>query len=139
MKYKFLPHTADAKFEAFGKNLEEAFSHAALAMYSILVDSEMVKPAFEEAILVNGTDSKSLLYNFLEELLFLFETKGFLLRDIKTITITPGETYTLQATAQGDLHLDQYVITGEVKAVTYSEMDISETDGMFRVQVVLDL
>ena len=32
MKYKFLEHTADVKFRAYGNGLEEAFSNAALAL-----------------------------------------------------------------------------------------------------------
>ena len=33
-RYKFLAHTADAKFQAFGETLEEAFGNAALATAS---------------------------------------------------------------------------------------------------------
>jgi SHS2 domain-containing protein len=139
MKYQFLPHTADAKFDAFGASLEEAFGNAALAMFSIIVDTGHVKPALEEEIAVSGHDDKSLLYNFLEELLFLIDTKGFLLHEIKKITITHGENLTLTATVAGDMHLDQYIITGEVKAVTYSEMEVAEEEGGFRVRVVVDL
>ena len=43
MKYKFLEHKADAKFQAFGKSLEEAFSNAALAMTSIMTDPKKIK------------------------------------------------------------------------------------------------
>jgi SHS2 domain-containing protein len=139
MKYKFLEHTADAKFQAYGKSLEEAFSNAGLAMFSVMVDSDQVKPAFDEEINVEGEDLKALLYNFLEELLFIYDTKGFILKEIKTIHVSKTEKYTLAAVASGDLHLDQYVITGEVKAVTYSEMNITEENGVFTVQVVVDL
>ena len=44
MKYKYLDHTADAKFQAFGKSLEEAFENAALAAFNIIVKTEDVKP-----------------------------------------------------------------------------------------------
>jgi SHS2 domain-containing protein len=139
MKYKFFEHTADAKFQAYGATLEEAFANAGLAMYSIVVDTEQVKPAFEEQIRVDGSDLNALLYNFLEELLFLFDTKGFLLKEIAKITIEKQEQYVLTAVARGDLHLDQYAITGEVKAVTYNEMEVTESEGTFTVQVVVDL
>ena len=33
-KYKFLEHTADIKFQAFGKSLEEVFSNCAYAMFN---------------------------------------------------------------------------------------------------------
>ena len=43
VKFKFLEHTADAKFQAYGKNMEEAFSNAALAMFSIITDTKKIK------------------------------------------------------------------------------------------------
>ena len=41
MKFKFLEHTADAKFQAFGKNLEETFANAALALTKLMTDSKV--------------------------------------------------------------------------------------------------
>ena len=42
MKHKFLPHTADVKFRAYGKSLEEAFSNAALALTEVIADPKKV-------------------------------------------------------------------------------------------------
>ena len=77
MKYKFLEHTADAKFQAYGATLEEAFKNAALAMFSIIVDTRKVNGKLEKRIHVDGADKKALLYVFLEELLYLFEPQVF--------------------------------------------------------------
>ena len=132
MKYKFLEHTADAKFQAFGKTLEEKFANAALAMFSIMVDTKKVKPLIEKKINIKGEDKKSLLYNFLEELLFLLDTKSFLLNKVKKIKI---ENNSLKAIVVGDFVKEEYKLLGEVKAVTYNDMEITNTF----VQVVVDL
>ena len=42
VKFRFLEHTADAKFQAYGKNIEEAFSNAALAMFSVITDIKKI-------------------------------------------------------------------------------------------------
>ncbi|MBU2634442.1 MAG: archease [Nanoarchaeota archaeon] len=132
MKYKFFPHTADAKFKAYGKSLEEQFSNAALAMSSIMVDSKKVKPKIKKTINIKGNDIKSLLYNFLEELLFLLDTEYFLLNQIEEIKIKDNS---LKATITGDIVKDEYELLGEVKAVTYNDMEITKS----YVQVVVDL
>lgn len=134
MKYKFLEHKADAKFQAFGKNLNEAFSNAALAMFSIMVDTKKVKNNIKKEIKVKGKDKKSLLYNFLEELLFLLDTENFLLNKVEKLEIKNNE---LKATIVGDKINKRYEILGEVKAVTYNSMEIKEKPYM--VQVVVDL
>ena len=38
MKFKYLSHTSEAKFQAFGKSIEEAFSNVALALFNMLTD-----------------------------------------------------------------------------------------------------
>jgi len=135
MRYKFFDHTADAKFQAYGKSLDEAFSNAAVAMFSAMLDTEKVKPKMHEEISVEGKDNKQLLYSFLEELLFLLDTKGFVLHDVMELNISGDK---LTATLAGDT-ADKYEIAGDVKAVTYNEMEITEKDGEFIVQVVVDM
>lgn len=138
-KYEFLEHTADAKFRAYGKTLEEAFGNAALAMYSIMVDTEKVKPKIKKEIKVDGTDEKSLLYNFLEEFLFILDVENFLLNKIKKIKITKKkQKYYIKAEAYGD-KAENYETHGDVKAVTYNEMEIKKEKKRCVVQVVLDI
>ncbi len=138
-KYKFLEHTADAKFQAYGKNMEEAFSNAALAMFSVVTDIKKIKKEIKKEIKAEGKDLKSLLYNFLEELLFLIDTENFLLSKIEKISIKKtGIKYELEAAAIGD-KADSYETHGDIKAVTYNEMEIKEEKSKAMVQVVLDL
>ncbi|MBW2975939.1 archease [Candidatus Woesearchaeota archaeon] len=138
-KFKFLEHTADAKFQAYGKNMEEAFSNAALAMFSVITDTKKVNKKIKKEIKANGKDLKSLLYNFLEELLFLIDTENFLLSKIEKISIKKtGSEYSLNSVAAGD-QAENYETSGDIKAITYNEMEIKEEKNKSMVQVVLDL
>ena len=71
MKYKFIEHTADIQFQAFGKTLEETFGNAAVAMTKSITDDEILKNIKREVI-VSGHDRESLLYNFLERKIHIF-------------------------------------------------------------------
>jgi SHS2 domain-containing protein len=64
-KFIFLEHTADVKFRAFGKNIEEAFSNSALALKEIMTEKTKIKDKIKKKISVKGKDNESLLYNFL--------------------------------------------------------------------------
>ena len=139
-RFEFLEHTADAKFQAYGKSMEEAFSNAALAMFSIITDTKKIKKNIKKGIESKGHDLKSLLYNFLEELLFLIDTEHFLLNHIEELTIHKKEKeYFLEAIVVGDRYSKQYKTTGDIKAVTYNEMEIKEEKGKVMVQVVVDI
>ncbi len=135
MKYKFLEHTADAKFLAYGKNLEEAFSNAAIAMFSVMTDVNKIKPLVEKKIEVKANDNEGLLYGFLEQLLILLDTEGFLLNKVKEIKIKDNK---LNAIVVGDKFKETYELHGDVKAVTYHEMEIKKEKNKIVIQVVVD-
>jgi len=139
MKYKFLKHTADVKFQAFGKTLEEAFSNSAIAMFEIMVKTKKIEKNITKKIEVEAEDKESLLYKWLEELLFLLDTEYFMLNSVKNIKIAKEKQYVLKAKVVGDKFKDAYERHGAIKAVTYNEMFVKEQKGKVVVQVVLDI
>ncbi len=134
-KYKFLEHTADVKFQAYGKTLEEAFTNAALATAETMTKKTKIEQKIKWKIDASGKDLPSLLYNFLEELLFLLDVEDFLLSKVLKIKIKGEE---LEAEVTGD-KASNYKITNDVKAITYNEMYVKEKDGKWVCQAVLDV
>jgi len=140
-RYRILPHTADGKFQACGATLEEAFGNAALATASLMWDWTKVEPRMRYAVRVKARDLEQLLVKFLGEVIFLFETRRFLLGEVASLTIERGEgSSRIEAVFIGDVLADRYALFGDVKAVTYNEMKIEESDcGLSTVQVVVDM
>jgi SHS2 domain-containing protein len=138
MKYKFLSHTADIKFQAFGKTIEEAFENSFYALKKcILKDKMKVKPVIEKIIRIKGNDLSSLLYDFLEEFLYLLDAEGFLLSKIKDIKIDEKK-FVLSAKVYGD-NAKNHKISNDVKAITYNEMFVKQIKKKWVVQVVVDV
>lgn len=138
-KYRFLPHTADAKFQAFGATLEESFANAALATASLMWDWEQIEKKTEHRVQVEGRDLKQLLVSYLEEIIYLLESKMFLLGAVDKIRLEKKQKrYSLIALFRGDQYSEKYTIFGDVKAITYNEMVIEESDRVM-VQVVVDM
>ena len=50
VKFKFLAHTADRKFQAFGKTLEEVFENSALALFNIVYDEKIGRASCRERV-----------------------------------------------------------------------------------------
>jgi len=134
-QFEFFPHTADMKFRAYGKNLEEQFKNAALALTSIMFDPQKVEKKIEKTISIDGHDGKALLVNFLEELIFLLDSEYFILHSVKAIKIEKNDQLHLTATFVGDNEEGKYAIESGVKAATYQEMEITDE----YVQVVVDI
>jgi SHS2 domain-containing protein len=143
-KYKFFDKTADAKFQAFGSTLEEAFKNAQEAMVSVMYSlDELSNCEFDEPdreIIVEGENLESLLYHFLEETIFLMNAEFFVGLVEKIQIIHKDDKYKLKAILHGTqaLNLESH---GEIKAVTYNEMFVkhNEEEDKYTVQVVVDL
>jgi SHS2 domain-containing protein len=140
-RYRILPHTADGKFQAYGETLDEAFANAALATASLMWDWTKVEPKVRFAVRVRGRDLEQLLVKFLGEVIYLMETRRFLLAGVSGVKIErEEESYRIEAASQGDEISGRYEIFGDVKAVTYSDMRIVDCDcGVCTVQVVVDM
>ena len=136
-KFKFLEHTADVKFQAFGKSLNEAFENSALAMFNSMYSGK-IKARIKKKIKISGKDYESLLYNFLEELLFLLDSKGFFLASCKVKIKPYKKKNELTAELSGD-YTKNYKISLDVKAVTYNEMFVRKGKGKWICQVVIDV
>ena len=136
MKFKFLEHIADVKFQAFGKTLEEAFSNSALAMFNSMYDGKIEKKK-KIKIKAKGKDFESLLYNFLEELIVLFDSEGFFLAEVEKLKIDK-ENFSLEAEAIGG-KAEDYELHTDIKAVTYNEMVVKQEKGVWKCQVVVDV
>ena len=71
-KFIFLPHTADVKFQAYGKTLEESFKNSALATAKAMFKGK-VKEKTRKKIKAKGNDFENLLYNFLDEIVYFIK------------------------------------------------------------------
>lgn len=134
--YRYLEHTADVKFQAYGTTLEEAFSNSAYAL-THLMHKGTVREQHEFHIHAEGRDLESILYSFLEDFLFLLDSKDFLLARIKNMEIDSGRTC-LEADITGD-DAAQYELELGIKAVTYHDMFVRQEQGRWITQVVLDI
>lgn len=139
-KFRFLEHTADVKFQAFGKSIEDLFKNSALALKEIITKDKVRKKALEEfSIQIEGEDLEGGLQSFLENLLFLFETKFFIWKKLKSVDIKKNEKgYEFYFEVVGQ-KLENQKIEAHIKAITYNEMFVKKEGKNWVAQVVVDV
>ena len=140
-KFEYLDHTADVQIHSWGDNIEEAFEQAAMGMFNYMTDIDGVLPTKTVEIEATGTDFESLLFHFLDEFLFLSCTDDFFMaREIKINTFD-RENWTMTARGFGE-DFDQVRHGGkgtEIKAITYSAMQVHEKVPKSEIFVIVDI
>ena len=138
-KYSFLEHTADIKFQAFGKNLEEVFKNSAIALNKTITENLKIKTKNKRKIEFSEKNLEELLYSFLQEFLFLLDAEDFLFSKIETIKIDE-KNLKLVAMVLGD-NASNYKFNNNVKAITYNEFYIKfdKKTKQWISQIVIDV
>ncbi len=139
--FEFLEHTADVYIAAYGRDLDEAFENAALAMFETMTDTETVKPSVEETVEAEGYDKQSLFYDWLEQLLILFEIKNLLCSRFRVQRIEKTEEgLRLNAKVYGEpFEPRRHKQKVGIKAVTYHRMEILEGPRGVTIKFILDI
>lgn len=139
--YEYLDHTADVQCHAWGKNMSEAFQHMAECMLNYMTDIDLIKidPEEDQILNIQGHDMESLLFNYMHELLFKFNTDYFCAVKVEIIEFD-RENYKIRAKMQGDIYDPAKHTCGtEIKAITYSNMQIHEKDERVDLFVIVDI
>jgi len=131
--FEFLDHTADVQIHSWGPTLKEAFEQAGIAMtgYMTEIDKVDINPELEpREAEVNAEDLESLLYQFLEEILFIFSTEFIIFKRV-TILEFDRQTFRIKFHGHGEAwNREKHPQGTEIKAITYSAMQIMpETEG----------
>ena len=135
MKFTFLEHTADIKFKAFGKTLNDVFESCALAFSDYVSRGSKIRAVKKKTIRLEGKDNESLLYQFMDELVYLIDAEGFVVSDAEVKV----KDMKLEAVVYGD-KVGNYKELDHVKAATYAEMHVKPLkNGLWEAQVVLDV
>lgn len=141
--YEFFDHTADTLFRGYGYTLEEALAHLILAAYNVIVDTKTLSDEKEFAFTKTAKKKETLIYDILEELIFLIDTESFLGKHATVGIVENGDEITASVILKGDIAKKEYDIFGQIKSATYNEMKIGkkEVDGeeVHYIQAVLDL
>ena len=140
MKYKFLEHTADVMFEAYGSNLNELFENVALATFEVQVDFKSVVGRLRRKVKLKNEDLKGLLFDFLEELIYLKDAKYMVFKKFKVKIKKNKNGYSLDAVAEGDkIRPDQQILKTDVKAPTLHLFNVEKVKKGYKAVVILDI
>ncbi len=137
MKFRFIDHTADVAFEVYGSSLKELIENATLAFYEAFVDLSRLKVDTEKSLEVEADSPDYLLFNWLNELLFMFETEFFAGKDV-SVEVEENNELKARGKIRGGKITPEIVKT-EPKAITFHKFRVERKDGKWVAFVIVDI
>lgn len=141
ISHRVLNHPADMGLEINAPDLNRLFEEAASALTGVLVDLDSKTPTvFEEQVEVSGRDIEDLLFQWLSEILFLFDCEGrvYSRMEVEVLRGDSDQGADLKARLYGE-ELESHQVKTYVKAITLHQLKIEEIEGGFSATVYLDV
>jgi SHS2 domain-containing protein len=135
--FELFEHTADIGIRVRSETLETLFAEAARGLFSVIAANlEAVRPLQELTLKIDGNRHDDLLFDWLDELLYTFDTKHLLLGEFAVTISAKGLTAVARGepidTARHELHM-------EVKAITYHGLKVERDGNGWLAEVIVDI
>ena len=132
-RFEEVEHTADLALKVHGHSLKEVFINAACGLFGLMADLEGLEPTISHEISLESLDYEALLVDWLNELLYLHEVE----EEIYTrFEIEALSSTALSATVWGAKTTASKLT---VKAATFHDLEIMETEDGYLTTVVFDV
>ena len=143
MPYKFLEDVAiaDVAFEATGKTLQELFESAGLAMTNTMVKKlSSLKPKVKKKIKIKSDNVETLLFDFLQQLVFFKDTEQLLFNKFEIEITQKKNLWSASILARGEkIDIKKHEMLVDVKGATLHNYKVEDTEEGWRTQVTLDV
>ncbi|MEW6692187.1 MAG: archease [Pseudomonadota bacterium] len=134
--WQHFEHVADIGVRGLGPTAAEAFAQAALALTALVVDPAAVESRESMTVDLEGADLDYLFYDWINALVYAMATRRMLFGRFE-VELTPGR---LHATVWGEpLDRARHQPVVEVKGATLTELSVSEENGQWIAQCVVDV
>ena len=135
--YEFFDHTADLGLRIVSPDLDGLFRDAALGFFSVVVEPSCLGGGTRELeIRLSADRLDHLLIDWLNELLFLFDTRRLLLDSIR-VSVRGTQLTATACSRPTDQERDRML--HEVKAITYHGLRVERTSDGWLAEVILDI
>ena len=135
--YETFEHTADLGLRIRAKTLDGLFVDAAKALFSAIVaNPDSIRSVNQFKIDIKGDRKDDLLFDWLAELLYTFDTEHVLFFDFEVHLTESG----LTATVQGEpIDTDRHELETDIKAITYHQLKVLQMENGWLAEVIVDL
>lgn len=132
MGFKVVPHTADLAIEVSGRSMPELLESAMKGFRFLVAGDKAEVQTTTESFEIEAPDKESLLVRFINHLIFLFDTSGFLPLTLETEI----GGLSMKAAVSGEIF--EGIAKHCVKAATYHGLEVVEAGGLFAAQIIFD-
>jgi SHS2 domain-containing protein len=146
-QFEILDISGDAGIRVFGNSLEDIFCNSAVAMFSLITDLSAINVRRKVEIKTESHSVEGLLVSWLNELIFHFDTYGFVGKRIIISELnlpdsshSDKDLFSLKAVVEGeDFDPEKHDQGLLIKAATYHNLRIEKNVDLWEADIIFDV
>ena len=137
-KYRLTKHQSELAVRVIGESQADLFANSALALYDVMVaDMDIIESKERLPLEVEGADRDDLMINWVRELLYLYQSSGYL---IKEFVIREVKDTVVKADVAGEkIDPDRHEIKQEIAAVAFHKSRMEKTGNQWTAHLIFEL
>lgn len=137
-KYRLTKHQSELAVRVIGESQADLFANSALALFDVMVaDMDKIESKERLPLEVEGADRDDLMINWVRELLYLYQSSGYL---IKEFVIREVKDTVVKADVAGEkIDPDRHEIKQEIAAVAFHKSRMEKTGNQWTAHLIFEL
>jgi len=136
-KYRITTHHTELAVRITGSSQADLFANSAFALFDVMTDLAAVNIKESIPLEVEGSDRDDLMVNWMRELLYLYQSNGYLLKEFK---INQVKDTIVKAEVCGEkVDPDRHEVKQEIASVAAHKSRMEKTGNQWIAQVIFEL
>lgn len=141
MNYEVLDISGDVGIRAYGSDYFEILTNAAIGMYGLITNINKVEEKSSINVSVEADSVEQLVVRYLNELIFNFDTYGFIGKRIEIVHLDQGmENLKVDSIVYGEeFNPERHERRLLLKAATYHNINFQKVGDRYQIEVIFDI
>lgn len=135
--YRLNKHQSEIAVRVIGNSQADLFINSAFALFDVMVDIQAIENKERLPLEVEGTNRDDLMVNWVRELLYLYHSSGYLLREFKVCEVK--DTIVRAEVCGEKIDPDRHEIKQEIASIAFHKSRMEKTGNQWTAHLIFEI
>jgi SHS2 domain-containing protein len=135
--YRLNKHQSEIAVRVAGNSQADLFTNSAFALFDVMADIQAIEVKERLPLEVEGSDRDDLMVNWVRELLYLYQSSGYLLREFQ---VREAKDTIVRAEVGGEkIDPDRHEIKQEIASIAFHKSRMEKTGNQWTAHLIFEI
>lgn len=135
--YRLNKHQSEIAVRVAGNSQADLFTNSGFALFDVMADIQAIEVKERLPLEVEGSDRDDLMVNWVRELLYLYQSSGYLLREFQVREVK--ETIVRAEVGGEKIDPDRHEIKQEIASIAFHKSRMEKTGNQWTAHLIFEI